>query len=140
MTNEADCFDREDAENAQRMIRVLTNELDWRTKRLSIAIQEYDDKIIKLIHVMKRRKEILDAQKSLQEQLLNPLKTFFDKKDTLLRDYNDKLKDRMKQLLHKPQTFDTLTMSEPPADREWRLQVRSILSPQSVTYSPTKVT
>jgi SpoVK/Ycf46/Vps4 family AAA+-type ATPase len=43
------------------MLRVLNNELDWRVRRLSIAIQEYDSKIIRLLGVMKKRKEILSV-------------------------------------------------------------------------------
>jgi hypothetical protein len=59
MQQNQDCFDREDAEHATRMLRVLSHELEWRVRRLSIAIQEYDSKIIKLIQVMQKRKEIL---------------------------------------------------------------------------------
>lgn len=56
------------------MLRVLNNELDWRVRRLSIAIQEYDSKIIRLLGVMKKRKEILSAHAMLEsDDLLKPL-------------------------------------------------------------------
>jgi predicted negative regulator of RcsB-dependent stress response len=74
MQESQDCFDREDADNATRMLRVLNNELDWRVRRLSIAIQEYDSKIIRLLGVMKKRKEILSAHAMLEsDDLLKPL-------------------------------------------------------------------
>lgn len=131
MQQNQDCFDREDAEHATRMLRVLSHELEWRVRRLSIAIQEYDSKIIKLIQVMQRRKEILTQHASLgNEELLVPLKEFFDSKSRILEEYNIKLNERMKQLLHKPQTFDGLSkLGETKEDTQWRERVRSILSP-----------
>jgi hypothetical protein len=55
-----ECFDREDAIHVQRMLRVLEKERQWRIRRLSIAIQEYDNKILKMINILKQRQQALE--------------------------------------------------------------------------------
>jgi len=103
MSGKSDCFDREDVENAARMRRVLASELDWRKRRLAIAVREYDEKIVKLIQVMEQRQKVLQEHEGLgKDSLLNPLESFFEQKQKMLENYSKQLKDRMRELLVRP--------------------------------------
>jgi len=73
-----ECFDREDAVQVQRMLRVLEKERQWRIRRLSIAIQEYDNKILKMINILKHRHQALERHAVLEsDNLLEPLHGYF---------------------------------------------------------------
>lgn len=56
------------------MRRVLASEYEWRIRRLRIAVQEYDNKIVRMIQVMQDRQRILRQHDTLQRnELLAPL-------------------------------------------------------------------
>lgn len=76
-----------------------------------------------MMSVMRERNEILRAHDNLEHNdLLTPLRTFFADKQKQLDDYNQKLKDRMRELLHKPIAVDTRNdVDEPQDEHEWRV-------------------
>jgi hypothetical protein len=130
MAQSGESFDREDVNSTARMRRVLASELDWRKRRLAIAVREYDEKIVRLIHIMNKRNEVLRAHGSLEsDALLTPLKSFFANKQKELEGYSDQLKQRMRKLLVRP-LEQPLVQDEggPEEDRPWRQEVKKELT------------
>lgn len=132
MSGKSDCFDREDVENAARMRRVLASELDWRKRRLAIAVREYDEKIVKLIQVMEQRQKVLQEHEGLgKDSLLNPLESFFEQKQRMLENYSKQLKERMRELLVRPLVNNKADEDYgPEQDRDWRTKVKETLTSQ----------
>jgi hypothetical protein len=79
------------------MLRVLEKERQWRIRRLSIAIQEYDNKILKMINILKQRQQALERHTVLQsDTLLSPLHGYFADKGKQLEAQRDLLKEKMR--------------------------------------------
>lgn len=113
------------------MIRVLQNEMQWRARRLRIASQEYDNKIVRMMNIISSRREALKKHAELHDDsLVTPLSEYFAKKTAELEQQYNFLKERMRQLLLKPVTVKVLhDVIKDPTEKDWRERVKSALNP-----------